>query len=324
MPTHEILAISLATFIVFTCGLLEDTVGLSCSARFLLEATAALLVIKAGWSFGNLYLPFVGNIELGFLTGLISLIWIVGVINAVNLLDGLDGLAGGVVAIIASSMLIFSLWRGDFLTAFVMGAMVGACLGFLRKNWAPAQIYLGDAGSLTLGFVLAIVSVGSSIKAPAAIAILVPILALGLPVIDTLLVMLFRFTQKRRGSITHRFARMFRADRNHLHHLMLRLGPSRGRIVVVIYSIVLVFCAMALSVAISRNATWGFILIGIEVAVIFAMRQIGLKSDVNRMSFEKRRSAREALRSGDGASNRSQRHIDEADEICLEQTRARL
>jgi UDP-GlcNAc:undecaprenyl-phosphate GlcNAc-1-phosphate transferase len=205
-----------------------------------------------------------------------------------------------------------------------MGAMVGTSLGFLRKNWAPAQIYLGDAGSLTLGFVLAIVSVGSSIKTPAAIAILVPILALGLPVIDTLLVMLFRFTKKRRGSVTKRFARMFRADRNHLHHLMLRLGPSRGRIVVGIYSVALVFCAMALIVAISRNATWGFILIGIEVLVIFAMRQMGLHANALRMSLEKRRSARESLLSGIEPSNRRHRHIEEADEKCLAQTRARL
>ncbi|MGA2262339.1 MAG: MraY family glycosyltransferase [Acidobacteriota bacterium] len=291
----EAVTLPLAFFIIFICGLLEDTLGLSPISRVLMQATAALLVIRAGWSFGAIYLPFVGDLKLGALTGLISLLWIVGVTNAINLLDGLDGLAGGVVAIIASTMLIFSLWHQDYLTVLVMGAMVGACMGFLRKNWAPAKIYLGDAGSLTLGFLLAIVSVRSSVKVSAAIAILVPILALGLPVIDTLLVMLFRFTQKRHSPLARRFARMFRADRNHLHHLMTGLGRSRGRIVLGIYAVALVFCAMALVAATSRNATLGFALVGVEILVVFGMRQLGLHADALKISLEKRKAARELL-----------------------------
>jgi UDP-GlcNAc:undecaprenyl-phosphate GlcNAc-1-phosphate transferase len=201
------------------------------------------------------------------------------VTNAVNLLDGLDGLAGGVVSIIASSMLVFSIWRQDFHTVLMLSAAVGACLGFLRKNWAPAQIYLGDAGSLTLGFILAIISIRSSIKAPAAIAILVPILALGLPVIDTLLVMLFRFTKRARGRpMVKRAARMFRADRSHLHHLLVRLGLSRQRIVLLIYIVAAAFCSMALVVATSRDAYLGMVLVGLEILVVFGMRQMGLRA----------------------------------------------
>jgi UDP-GlcNAc:undecaprenyl-phosphate/decaprenyl-phosphate GlcNAc-1-phosphate transferase len=295
LTTAEIIAIPLAFFVIFICGLLEDTVGLSPLTRIIMQTAAALLVIKVGWSFGAIYLPLLGTLKFGVLTGLISLFWIVGVTNAINLLDGLDGLAGGVAAIVASSLMIFSLGHRDFLAATIMASMVGACLGFLRKNWTPAQIYLGDAGSLTLGFMLAVLSVRSSIKTSAVIAILVPILALGLPVIDTLLVMLFRFTRKSRGSLVKRAGRMFHADRYHLHHLMTHLGRNRGRIVVGIYSVAALFCIMALVVATSRNVTLGFALIGLEILVVFGMRQMGLHADLLRLSMEKRKVARDLI-----------------------------
>ena len=291
----QVVAIPLALFIVFVCGFLEDTVGLSPLIRILLQTTAALLVIKAGWSFGFINLPLIGNLELGIFGGFLSVVWIVGVTNAINFLDGLDGLAGGVAAIIASSMLILSLWLQDFVTVLIMAAVVGACLGFLRKNWAPAQIYLGDAGSLTFGFVLALVSVRSSMKSPTAIAVLVPILALGLPVIDTLLVMLFRFTRKSRGTLTRRFSRIYRPDRNHLHHLLTRIGHNRRRIVLIIYSVAVLFCALALTVATSRNLILGLILIGLEIFIVFAMRYLGMHSDALSISLKQRQGVREFL-----------------------------
>src|SRR6185295_9037473 len=113
------------------------------------------------------------------------------------------------------------------LMVVVTAATVGACLGFLRHNWAPARIYMGDSGSLTLGFLLAIMSVHASIKGAATVAILAPILALGLPVIDTLLVMAVRLIAKPQGSWLRRFSRVFQADRNHLHHVMARAAPER-------------------------------------------------------------------------------------------------
>jgi UDP-GlcNAc:undecaprenyl-phosphate GlcNAc-1-phosphate transferase len=291
----QLLVVPLALFLIFICGVLEDTVGLATITRFLLQGAAALLVIQVNWSFGAVYLPIVGNVELGVFTVLVSLVWIVGVTNAVNLLDGLDGLAGGVVAIISTTLLVLSIWRQDFVTVLVMGAVFGACMGFLRHNWAPARIYLGDAGSLTFGFLLAIVALHSSIKAPATIAILVPVLALGLPVIDTLLVMLFRFTQRRRGSLATRFGRMFRADRKHLHHLLVSLGPSRKKIVVAIYVVAASFCGLALIVAAARSTTLGFFLIVIEVLIVFGMRQLGMHADALRISLEKRTSVRDFL-----------------------------
>src|SRR5262249_45772064 len=152
--------------------------------------------------------PYWGNVPLGLLGGLGTMLWIVGVTNAINLLDGLDGLAGGVAAIIATSLLVFGLIQANTLMVILTAAIVGACLGFLRHNWAPARIYMGDSGSLMLGFLLAVMSLHASIKGAATVAILVPLLALGLPVIDTLLVMAVRFVEKPQGSPVRRFARM--------------------------------------------------------------------------------------------------------------------
>jgi UDP-GlcNAc:undecaprenyl-phosphate/decaprenyl-phosphate GlcNAc-1-phosphate transferase len=295
LPPSVFISIVMAVTIVFLCGILEDTIELSPFTRILMQAAAALIVIKAGWSFTIVTLPFIGVANLGIFTGILSLVWIVGITNAVNLLDGLDGLAGGVVAIIASGMMVFSLWNHDYSPALLMGALIGASLGFLRKNWAPAQIYLGDAGSLTFGFLLALISIRSSLKAPAAVAIMVPILALGLPVIDTLLVMLFRFTRKSSRSMGKRCSNMFNPDRNHLHHLLQRLGRGRGKIVLVIYAVAVLFCGLALLAASLSNMYLGLCLIGFEIAVVFTMRWLGMHADALQISLERRRSVREIV-----------------------------
>jgi UDP-GlcNAc:undecaprenyl-phosphate GlcNAc-1-phosphate transferase len=294
-PPSIIISILMATLIIFLSGIVEDTIGLSPLIRILIQITAALIAIHAGWCFTTIKLPLLGNINFGIFTGLISLLWIVGVTNAVNLLDGLDGLAGGVVAIIATGMMGYSLYTKDYATALVMGALIGACLGFLRKNWAPAQIYLGDAGSLTFGFLMALISIRSSMKAPAAVAIFVPMLALGLPVIDTLLVMLFRFSKRSSRSLSKRTARMFHPDRSHLHHLLEGAGRNRSKIVIIIYSIALLFCGLAMLVASLNNMYLGLGLILFEIAVVFGMRHLGLHADALRISLEKRKHAREMV-----------------------------
>jgi UDP-GlcNAc:undecaprenyl-phosphate GlcNAc-1-phosphate transferase len=292
----QLVVIPLAMILTFVCGLVEDTVGVPSIIRLFIQVVSGILVISVGWSFSVIYLPFVGNVKLGMLTKLISLVWIVGVTNAINFLDGLDGLAGGVVAIIASTLLAFSVWHHDSVTAIIMGTIVGACIGFLRKNWAPAQIYLGDAGSLTLGFILAVVSIHSSIKAPAAVVIMVPVLALGLPVIDTLLVMIFRFTQSSApASLVSRARRMFYADHSHVHHLLLGLGVSRRRIVITLYLVAVAFCAMALVAAASRTITLGMVLVGLEILVVVTMRKLGMHASAVRISLQKRRGATKAL-----------------------------
>src|SRR3989475_1999221 len=281
------------TTLVFLTGIGDDAFGLSPIQRLLIQVLAASVVVYAGWSFSNLDVPFWGNVRLGLLGGLVTTVWIVGVTNAINLLDGLDGLAGGVAAIIAASLLIFACIQANVLMVIVTSAVVGACLGFLRHNWTPARIYMGDSGSLTLGFLLAVISLHGSIKGAATVAILVPILALGLPVIDTLLVMAVRFVEKPQGSYVRRFARMFQADRNHLHHLMAHIAPERKQIVLVIYFVAACFCAMALIVSVSRSAVLGAVLVIVEILVVFLMRSAGVRHKARAISLKQRQEIRQ-------------------------------
>lgn len=283
----ELVALAIGTLIVFLVGLVDDLQGVSAWKRLVVETLAAGLLVRAGWQFEVLHLPFLGNVELHWLGPLLSVVWIVGVTNAINLIDGLDGLAGGVVAIIASSLLVLALHQQGLLTVLLMSSIVGACIGFLGHNWAPARIYMGDSGSLTLGFLLAVTSVHSSIKAPAAVAILVPLLALGVPVIDTLSVMAARFLERPKVTLVDRFLRMFAADRQHLHHALTRFVGRRPRIVGAIYAVVALFCALALVVALTGNFELGAWLVGAQVAVILLMRNLGMVVEARRISSQK-------------------------------------
>jgi len=278
----------LATGMVFLVGLIDDLVGVSAWKKLLVEVAAASLLVETGWTIGAVSIPGGTHVTLGVLGPAVAVLWLVGVTNAVNLLDGLDGLAGGVVTIIASSLLVYALLLGNMGTVFLMAAVAGSCAGFLRHNWEPAQIFMGDSGSLTLGFLLAAMSLHSSIKAPAAVAILVPLLALGLPVIDTLLVMLMRFLDRSKGPLTGRFLRMFHADRNHLHHLMLHLGGSRRGVVLGIYSTVAAFCGLAIVVAVTHNPMLGLVLLPLELAVIATMRAMGLRAEAHKITRQHR------------------------------------
>lgn len=279
---QDLVALGLGTALVFLVGLVDDLVGVSTAKKFLVELGAAFLLVRVGWSFSELRLPIFGQVDLGLLGPVVSLLWIVGVTNAINLLDGLDGLAGGVVAIISGTLLSLALIQQNPGTVVLMAATAGSCLGFLRHNWQPAKIFMGDAGSLTLGFLLAAASVHSSIKAPAAVAILVPLLALGLPVFDTLLVMLVRFIDRPKSRWAERFLRMFHADRNHIHHLLDQAIVGRPKAVGTLYGVALSFCAMALLVAATGDSTLGLLLLGLELGVIVLIRQRGLAARARR------------------------------------------
>jgi UDP-GlcNAc:undecaprenyl-phosphate GlcNAc-1-phosphate transferase len=271
----QAVALAAGAALVLLVGLAEDLSGVSVAKRLLVELTAAWLVVSAGWSFTRLGLPGLGDLHLGVVGPLVSVLWIVGVTNAVNLLDGLDGLAAGVVAIIAASMAVYSLFQVSSMAAPLLAAVTGACLGFLRHNREPARIFMGDAGSLTLGFLLGAASVLSSIKASAAVAILVPVLALGVPVIDTLQVMVARFFGSTQAGSRERIARMFRADRTHLHHLLEPLGRRRSAVVRWLYLMVVASCLMALVVAFTKSPGLGWALLLVEACAIAVIRQLG-------------------------------------------------
>jgi len=289
----ELVALLVATAMVFTVGLVDDIVGVSVAKKFLVEFAAAVLIVYAGWWFSGLGVPGGGEVALGVMGGVVTVLWIVGVANAINLFDGLDGLAGGVVAIVAGSMLAYSLIQGSVLTSVLMGAVLGACLGFLPHNRMPAKIFMGDAGALTLGFLLGAMSVHGSLKSSAAVAILIPILALGVPVMDTLVVMTVRFLERPKGRAVERLLRIFRADRNHVHQLMQRHGASRPTVVRLLYIFVLISCAMALTVALTKSSGLGISLVIVEIAAILLIRTLGFPRFTRALADDQREELRE-------------------------------
>jgi UDP-GlcNAc:undecaprenyl-phosphate GlcNAc-1-phosphate transferase len=292
IPAEEVLALGIGMLLVFLVGVADDLVGASPWQKLLVQFVAAWMIVAAGWSFHVLRLPLVGEVDLGSWGGPLSILWVVGVTNAINLIDGLDGLAAGVAAIVGASLLAYSLFQDNQATAILLAAVVGACLGFLAHNWEPAKIFMGDGGALTLGFLFGALTLHSSLKAPAAVAILVPILALGLPVLDTLLVMTVRFVEGDGRPLVSRFLRMFRADRSHLHHLLGAIVARRGRIVMVLYATVALFCGGALAVALSGEGGLGLALLAVELLVVFAMRRMGLAAEARALAAGQRAEAR--------------------------------
>lgn len=309
LQRKEMLVLGFGTALVFLVGLIDDLIGVSVVKKFACQLLAGALLLQVGWSFDVLRLPGLGEVNLGVLGPVVSLLWIVGVTNAINLIDGLDGLASGLVAIIATSLLCYSIVQGNTGTVLLMAATAGSCLGFLRHNWEPAKIFMGDSGSLTLGFLLAATTVHSSLKAPAAVAILVPLLALGLPVIDTLLVMTVRFLDRPHSPPAERFLRMFHADRQHLHHLLAHFGTGRTRIVTVLYLVAVSFCGMALLVAFTGELTLGIALILLEFVVVFGMRRMGLAMEARRLAEAQREELEAEVLGEDAPAKRSDGNI---------------
>jgi UDP-GlcNAc:undecaprenyl-phosphate GlcNAc-1-phosphate transferase len=290
VTSPHLATVAIAVLMIFLVGLADDLrrKGISASKKFLVQVAAASLLVSIGWWFKSLTIPIPfldDKLVLGWLGPLVTVLWIVGVTNAINLIDGLDQLAGGVVTIISFGLLISSLvGSATLLGTVLLAAMMGACVGFLPynrpdgENGRKRRIFMGDSGSLTLGFLLAVVSIhplpSTTSKATTAVAILVPVLALGLPVMDTLAVMAVRFLDRPHGPLGERFLRMFSADRNHLHHVLESFVANRRRIVGLIYGAVFSFCMLALLVAWVQNTALGLVLVAVEIVAVLVLRNM--------------------------------------------------
>jgi len=262
-----VLALFLGGSVVALLGIYDDFRGSGARLKFTVQFAVALAMWGVGLRVESITWPFGPPISLGMLSLPFTLLWIVGVVNAVNLIDGLDGLAGGVAFFAAGTNLVLALARGDVLMALCMAALAGAVLGFLVFNFSPATIFMGDTGSMFLGFVLATVSIKTSTKSGTAVAMVVPVIALGLPITDTLLAMFRRALLGRR---------MFDADRDHIHHRMMsRLKLSHRDAVLALYALSVLFGATALGLATANNVQSALLLAAISVVVVVLVRKLG-------------------------------------------------
>ena len=220
-------ALLLASGILFCLGLWDDLRGVPPLAKLAGQTLAALVVVFAGFRVDTLIFPPAYQIALGWLAIPVTVVWLVGVSNALNLVDGLDGLAGGVSVIALLTATIAAVAVGNGSVPWYTLALGGALLGFLRFNFSPAKIFLGDSGSLVVGFLLAVLTVKGATRADQATYALAPIFALSFPLLDTGIAMMRRWL---RGTP------LSRADARHIHHQLRALGLSPRKAVILIYA----------------------------------------------------------------------------------------
>ena len=270
--TSKLIGVLIGATIIVAMGFVDDIKPLPAKLKFLIQMIAAIVVIYAGVRINGFTNPlhyifhdFKGYINLGMWSYPVTLLWIVGVTNSINLIDGLDGLAAGLSVI--ASLTLFAVALGSPSQSMIIIALTavlaGSAIGFLPYNFNPAKIFMGDTGSLFLGYMLAVISIMGVLKSYAALSILVPIFAMGLPIFDTLFAMLRRAIKGKS---------MMEADKGHLHHRLLDIGFSQKQAVLTLYiiSAFLGFSAVALIEASLKTAL-------IVIAVVFLFSSFGVK-----------------------------------------------
>lgn len=264
-----LLGVLLAGWIIFAAGLLDDLYDLRPTTKLLAQCLAALVAYAVGFRIETLSFGGV-SVQIGWLSLALTVLWIVAVVNAFNLIDGLDGLATGIALVALGSTFVVAWMLGNPEVAVVCAALGGALLGFLRYNFRPARIFLGDSGSQFVGFMLAVLSVHGSTKSATAVLAAVPLLVLALPLLDTLFSILRRWL---RGTP------VFGADERHLHHRLLAIGLTHVRAVVLLYVLAAALAVMGMVLAFGPPATVAITALGgaavIVALLLFAIKRLG-------------------------------------------------
>ena len=273
----EFRSILIGALILVVLGIIDDIVALKPKTKFAGQIIAALIPALSGVSIHGIVNPFVPGqySTLGIFSIPLTVIWIVGITNAVNFIDGLDGLACGVSAIATVTMFIIAVLFGETYIALMMAALAGACLGFLPYNMNPAKIFMGDTGSMFLGYILATVSIQGLFKFFAVISFAVPFILLGLPIFDTGFAIVRRLLKGQSP---------LQADRGHVHHRLIDLGFDQKQSVAILYA----FSALMglTAVILARTNESKLIILAIAVLVCFFLA-------MSLMSFEKHHRAEE-------------------------------
>lgn len=264
-----ILPLFLSGTVIFFLGIYDDIKGANARIKFIFQILAALILIKFGFKINYLTNPFqnYAYINFGWLGIPITLLWIVGLTNAINIIDGLDGLAAGVVSIVSITLFLVAIHQVNMTVALLTGALAGTTLAFLRYNFNPAKIFMGDTGSMFLGFILAAISISSYRKSTVALALLIPFISLGVPIIDTLMAMLRRFLSGRH---------LFQADQEHIHHRLLGRGLSHRQAVYFIYIITIILGLIAFGFTAVKDEFAAILLLVIGLVIFLVVGRLGL------------------------------------------------
>ena len=251
LPPHkvqEIRVVIVGSILFFGIGFADDLFNLTPISRLLMQVGVA----TACWYFGVridfISFPIYSLVKIYWLSLPVTVVWLVGMANAINWIDGVDGLAAGVSGIAAFVMLVVTLFMDQPAAALIAAALAGGALGFLRYNFNPAQIFMGDGGAYFMGFTLAAVGIIGLVKTTAITAVLLPYLILAVPIIDMSAVILSRISKGKSPFI---------ADKSHLHHWLLKSGISQRQTVLFIYSLTFWVGSLALGFS-NIPSGWGY------------------------------------------------------------------
>ena len=268
---RDYIGIFIGASMIVGIGIIDDTKQISAKFKLAVQIAAALVAIYFG-----VRIEFITNIlakttgttaAVGMLSIPLTVFWIVGITNTVNLIDGLDGLAAGVATIASISLGVVSYINGMYPVALLLFILAGATVGFLPYNFNPAEIFMGDTGSLLIGFLLATISVEGLIKTATTIAVAIPVLALGVPIFDTAFAILRRLINKRP---------IMEADKGHLHHRLLDHGLTQKQTVLTLYSISILLGCSAIFISDTQNSIAYIVITSIAVAVVTGAYLFGL------------------------------------------------
>ena len=271
MPiTRDLLGILLGGTWIVIVGVLDDKYSLPARVKLAGQVIAAVILVAFDVKIEWLNNPFGGYFYLEYLSIPFTVFWVISFINVVNLIDGLDGLAAGVSGIASITVILVAVHQGYFPVATLTAALAGGIIGFIHYNFNPATIFMGDTGSMFIGYMLAAISIFGAVKSAATIALLVPAIALGLPIMDTAFAILRRYSNGRP---------IFQPDKGHLHHRLLAMGLSQRQAVLLMYGISIVLClaAFVLAEANVYVAAVGIVLILVGIAV--GAKRIGILND---------------------------------------------
>ena len=274
-----------ASGIVLCLGAVDDFRRMPPSIKFLFHIIAGMIVALTLSRIETISLPF-GTFNIGIWSIPVTVFWVVAITNAINLLDGLDGLAAGTSFIVCLAMFGISLINRNIGLALISVILAGGILGFLKYNFHPASIFLGDSGAYFIGFILSVLSLQGGLKGTTTIAILIPIIALGLPIIDTLLAMFRRLLKSlhvmevdQEKNVVKFFYldgwSMFKADREHIHHRLLQIGFTQKKAVMILYGVSLILGGLALSSVYFKNVNYALLLSSIAVASYIGVKKLG-------------------------------------------------
>ncbi|HLV09444.1 MAG TPA: MraY family glycosyltransferase [Halanaerobiales bacterium] len=257
------------TIILFV-GIIDDLYDISPPLKLLGQVAAAVVLIIFGIKIEFITNPFSGGMfYLGYWGVPLTLLWIVGITNTVNLVDGLDGLAAGITTIASSTLFFVALQEGRIVPAVIALALAGSSLAFLRFNFNPAKIFMGDTGAMFLGFILAAVSVSGALKSAATVTLVVPVLVLGVPIFDTVFAIIRRIYNGKPIS---------KADNGHIHHRLLALGFNQRQAVMSVYAISIGLGLMALIINGANFQNAMVLLLVVIIGLVYGAWRLGVFS----------------------------------------------